>query len=267
MQAHSVTKNNYLKNSKDHSIFTPKPVCNWLKEILDPEMDNVKTIFDPAVGSGNLLDPFTNVIKMGADITDFNPVVDSFHEGDYLDWPKGDYGDIDLILTNPPFNHSPESRAKWGRSSLFPEMFADQSFKLFGKNIKMVLFAPMGLRLNTRCYTKKQGDRYRNIRDNWGAITSIVSMPLDVFHNPNFNPSYPEQIRNPGKFKTKFPGLKTDDPKVLADPIKYFLKSNLKRIETHQEILFFNMPKIAPHLALPDYVIEELREEDKEIWK
>jgi type I restriction enzyme M protein len=267
-QAHSVNKNNYLKNSKDHAIFTPKPICNWLKEVLEPELENVETVFDPAVGGGNLLAPFQDMIKIGADITKFDLDPDIiFHEGDYLDWASGDYGEIDLVLTNPPFNHTDESRAKWGRSSLYPEMFADQTFRLFGKDTKMVLFTPMGLRLNTRCYTRKQGDRYKKMRDNWGQITSVCSMPLDVFHNPNFNPNYPEQIRNPNKFKKMFPKLKPDSPEVLADPIKHFLKSNLKRIETHQEILFFNMPEVAPHLSLPETVIEQLRDEDKEIWK
>jgi len=245
MNAIGTSRNRYFDNTKNHTIFTPPPVCKWLSEILKDEITEGGMIFDPSVGSGNLLDSFENVIKLGADIEDFSPNIDSFFLGDFLDWEKGDYPSPDLTMANPPYNHTVESRKKWGRSTLLPELFASHCFNIFGKNSKMVLFTPMGLRLNTRCYTSKQGDRYRNIRDNWGDITSIVSLPLDVFPNPDYDNSIDEVRRNPRK------GI---------------LKSNIKRKETQQEILFFNMPNLKPHYCLPDSVIEELRVMDKEAW-
>ena len=245
MNAHSVKKNNYFSNTKSHTIFTPPPLCKWLTEILKDEIPKGGTLFDPSVGSGNLLSYFEDVVKLGADIEDFKPDVDSFLLGDFLDWKIGEYSAPDLILMNPPYNHTKESRKKWGRSTLFPELFASHCFKLFGKDVKMILFTPMGLRLNTRCSTVKQGDRYKNIRDNWGEITSIVSLPLDCFPNPDFKPKEDEVRRNPAK------GI---------------MKSNIKRKETQQEILFFNMPNLKPHYCLPETVIEKLREMDKEAW-
>lgn len=267
MNAHSTQKNRYFDNEKSHTIFTPPPVCNWLKEVLEPELKNVEIIFDPAVGSGNLLAPFGNeYTKMGCDIVDFGADLDSSFVDDFLSW-RGTYPEIDLFLGNPPYNHNKESRQKHGKNSLLPEMFAEKGFELFGRDLRMVLFAPMGMRLNTRCYTKKQGDRYRSIRDNFGDITSIVTLPLDLFPNPNFDPSLPEIRRNPKRFKKEFPDLNESDPEVKANRKKYFLESNIKRVETHQEILFFNMPKLKPHYFLPDKVLEELRIMDKELWE
>ncbi len=265
MNAYCVQRNKYYSNTKSHVIFSPPPVCDWLRKILEPEMGEIETVFDPSVGSGNLLAPFKDKTTIGCDIEDFGAEIDQFFKDDFLTW-KGDFPQIDLVNMNPPYNHSKESAKRWGKTNLLPELFAEKCFKLFGKDTKMILFTPMGLRLNTRCYTKKQGDRYRNMRDNFGKITSIISLPLDLFPNPDFNPAYPEQRRNPTKFKDVYPELKSTDEKVKADPIKYYLKSNIKRKETHQEILLFNMPKLDPHYSLPNSVIEELREMDRTLW-
>jgi hypothetical protein len=236
--------------------------------VLEPEMKGVRTIFDPAVGSGNLLDPFEDgkYIKMGCDIEDFGARLDSSFKDDFLSW-RGTFPKVDLFLSNPPYNHTKKSREKYGRGSLLPEMFAEKGFELFGRDLKMVLFAPMGMRLNTRCYTKKQGDRYRNMRDKFGDLTSIISLPLDMFPDPKFDPSITERRRNPNRFKKEFPGLKESDPEVKANRKKYYLESNIKRCETQQEILLFNMPKLKPHYFLPDRVLEELRIMDKELWE
>jgi len=79
------------------------------------------------------------------------------------------------------------------------------------------------------------------MRDEFGEITSIVTLPLDLFHNNSFDETIPEQIRNVKK------GI---------------MKSNIKRVETQQEIIFYNMPLLKPHYFLPDSVINELREYD-----
>ncbi|MDA3812363.1 MAG: N-6 DNA methylase [Spirochaetaceae bacterium] len=249
LNALSTKRNRYFDNEKNHTIFTPPAISKWLREIIEPEMGNVKVVFDPACGSGNLLEPFKDKVTVGCDIEDFGADIDNFIQEDFLSWKSGDYP-MDLVNMNPPYNHSKESSKKYGRGSLLPELFADKCFKIFGKDVKMILFTPMGLRLNTRCYSTKQGARYRNIRDNWGPITSIVSLPLDVFPNADFNP---EGII----------GYKGQKGKKVLGGLK---KSNIKRKETQQEILFFNMPKLKPHYCLPDKVIEELRDMDTEAW-
>ena len=244
MNPYTVSRNKYFDNTKNHVIFTPPPICNWLAEVLQAELSSIETIFDPCVGSGNLLAPFKDKVKLGVDIENFNPNINQFWQDDFLTW-NGNFPQMDLVIMNPPYNHSKESRKKWGRSSLLPELFAAKCFELFGKDVRMIMFTPMGFRLNTRCYTKKQGDRYRNIRDNFGPITSIVSLPLDVFPNPDFDNSENEVRRNPKK-------------KIM--------KSNIKRKETQQEIIFFNMPKLKPHYLLPDKVLNALRIMDMELW-
>jgi hypothetical protein len=247
LSAFNTQKNPYFNKEKNHTIFTPPTVCNWLYETLKPELNTVQTVFDPACGSGNLLRPFKEAgkVTVGCDIDDFGAdCVDQFFRDDFLTW-RGEFPKMDLCMLNPPFNHSVESRRKWGKTNLLPELFIQKCFDLFGKETKAVLFTPMGFRLNTRCYTEKQGGRYRNIRDNMGKISSIVSVPLDMFPNPDYDNSLPEQRRNVGK------GI---------------MKSNIKRKEIQQEIIFFNMPNLDPHYCLPDSVIEDLREMDREAW-
>ena len=73
----------------------------------------------------------------------------------------------------------------------------------------------------------------------------LLSLPLDIFPNPDFDPEKDVAIRNPKK------GI---------------MKSNIKRKETQQEILLFNMPNLKPHYCVPDWVIEELRVMDREAW-
>jgi len=265
-QAYSVDKNNYLKNTKNSAIFTPPSISKWIAKLIANEIKDITVLFDPAVGSGNLLNPYEGKIKIGCDIVDFGAKIDNFIKADFLDSKEDDYGVEVAVIANPPYNHSDASRAKWGKDQLLPELMIDKSFKMFGKKTPMVWIVPMGLRLNTRCNTKKQGERYRNIRDNWGEITSICSLPLDCFHNPDFDNDYPVQVKSPAKFKKNYPGMKKTDSKVIADPIKYHQKSNIKRKETHQEILFFNMPGLKPHIMLDQYVIDDLREESKELW-
>ncbi len=246
MNSLSTSRNRYFDAEKNNTIFTPPPICNWLAEILAPELPKITTIFDPTVGSGNLLNPFKNKGKtlLGCDIADYSPNIDHFWQDDFLTW-KGNYPTMDLIIMNPPYNHTKETRKKWGRSSLLPELFVAKCFELFGKDVRLILFTPMGFRLNTRCYSKNQGTRYRNIRDKFGPITSIVTLPLDVFPNPDFDPEVDVVRRNPKK-------------KIM--------QSNIKRKETQQEIIFFNMPKLEPHYCLPDNVLNELRIMDMEAW-
>jgi hypothetical protein len=244
MNAIGTQRNRYFDDRKDHTIFTPTPIASWLREILEPELEDVKIVFDPACGSGNLLEPFKDKITLGCDIADFGAQIGHFWEQDYLDL-TGEFPKVDLITANPPYNHTAASAAKHGRSKLLPELFAAKSFELFGKGVKMFLFAPMGYRLNTRCYRPTSGSRYADMRDSFGEITSIVTLPLDVFANPSYDPYAGEARRNPGK------GI---------------MKSNIKRKETQQEIIFYNMPKLKPHYMLPETVIQGLRDIDRELW-
>lgn len=96
------------------------------------------------------------------------PKCHSFHLGRYEDLEH--LARPDLILCNPPFNGAPGKQ-------LYPEVFLRHTFKLFDEKVPVVMFAPMGLRLNQR----KHSTRWRWLRDAKARITSIIDLPLDVF--------------------------------------------------------------------------------------
>ena len=66
---------------------------------------------------------------------------------------------------------------------LYPEVFLRHIFKLFGETMPVALFAPMGMRLNQR----KKSTRWRWLRDSKAQLTSIISLPLDVFPSVEFH--------------------------------------------------------------------------------
>ena len=245
----STDRNKYLENRKNSTIYTPEPLCFWLYDVLRPVLKKLKpgsVIFDPAVGTGNLLKPFDDFTRVGMDMEDCSvPFLDSFTKGDFLDVsPSKETMSVGIVINNPPYNHTKESSEKYGRRTLLPELFASKVFQLFGREQRFLMFTPMGFRLNIRCAKSTQGDRYRKLRDTMGRITSIISLPLDIFHNPDFDPGSPEGPKG-----------------VVRDGVKLEL-SNLRRKETQQEILLFNMPEIEPHPMIPDSVFQELREID-----
>ena len=156
----SVKKNNYIKNPKKQDIETPKEICDFIARLFP----NVKSVFDPCVGKGNLLEPFKNRAKIrGVDIKqgiDFLEMTNSIME--------------ELVVCNPPFNLGV------GRK-LGSELFLEHIVKLGGK--KIVLFVPMGFRLNQRKISK----RWKWLRDKMPPITSIISLPLDIFKKVQFH--------------------------------------------------------------------------------
>ena len=71
---------------------------------------------------------------------------------------------------NPPFNIGS------GRK-LSVEVFMDKVLSLVDNEIPIIMICPMGFRLNQRIKSK----RWRKIRDNYPEISSIISLPLDIF--------------------------------------------------------------------------------------
>lgn len=236
----SVKRNNYMDNTKDSTILTPKPLCEWLSSLIIPELKDEAVIFDPCVGTGNLLYPFFEkkmFVTVGNDIKNREPKIDINMLGDFLEWEKIDFVP-DFVIMNPPYNHDDYTRKKYGKRSLLPELFLRKIFQLW-KNVPVLMFAPMGFRLNQRCYTEAQGERYQYLSDK--EITTIITLPLDIFPNPNYRTDIPEERRNPKK------GV---------------LKSNIKRTETQQEIIVFNFPKLKPHYFVPKEILDEIRDSE-----
>jgi type I restriction enzyme M protein len=62
-------------------------------------------------------------------------------------------------------------------------VFLEHIIELFGKDIPVALFVPMGFRLNQR----RKSKRWRWLRDCGAKITSIMSLPLDIFEGVEFH--------------------------------------------------------------------------------
>ena len=184
----TVVRNDYHTNKKSSTIYTPEGVAKFLFDILEPVLWYWRpmkdatgfTVFDPAIGSGRLTDPWMRAgcKIVGCDVNlDSSPVIHAFLKGKFenCEWPDN-FPRPNLVLCNPPFNGAPGKR-------LYPEVFLEKIFALFGVTTPIVMFAPMGFRLNQR----RKSKRWRWLRDCGAEITSIISLPLDTFEGVEFH--------------------------------------------------------------------------------
>jgi hypothetical protein len=181
----TVKRNDYRAHPKRSDVYTPVGVARFLFDILYNSLSyNVvrhpqfKSVFDPAIGTGRLTDPWyeAGCRVIGCDIAiDPNLRAHEVYQGRFetLDF-TGERPDV--VLANPPFNGCEGKR-------LYPEVFLERAFDLFGVHHPVVLFAPMGMRLNQR----RKSTRWRWLRDCGAQLTSIVSLPLDVFSGVEFH--------------------------------------------------------------------------------
>ena len=130
------------------------------------------------IGKGSLVEPWQkNCHIVGVDIDwRSKKYADEFLCSKFENISEWNMSYPDLILLNPPFNNAPQKK-------LYPEVFIRQIVNLFGTKIPIVLFAPMGFRLNQ----KKRSKRWQWLRDSGLQISSIVSLPLDIFDNVRFH--------------------------------------------------------------------------------
>lgn len=172
----TVKRNDYRKNKKKSTIYTPKLVAQFLFDILRPCFGAACQVFDPAIGTGRLTDPWYDkeYFIAGCDIEDAGARCHYFDQFRFEDI-EPDFTP-DLILCNSPFNGAPGKQ-------LYPEVFLKRIFELFGVEIPIVLFVPMGFRLNQR----KKSKRWQWLRDCGAEITSIVSLPLNIFEDVEFH--------------------------------------------------------------------------------
>jgi len=132
--------NNSSSNLKDNVVKTPPIVSNKIYQ--DLKRKNTHTILDIGSAEGVLSDPFRrkkNIKIIGNDITDQHAQhYDHFIHQDFLQTTTKDYQDlnIDLIVSNPPFQSSKE------QNELFPFLFLKHIFKLFGSNMPVVMIVP-----------------------------------------------------------------------------------------------------------------------------
>jgi hypothetical protein len=141
-------------------------------------------IIDPACGSGNLLFPWVanRFDYLAVDTEDHS---DRFHPGtflqdNFLTTEKITPEKTDFFLINPPFNNS----GKKGVRSFLPERFLDKITKWWGPRVPVVLFAPMGFRLNQRVHSS----RWRKFQGkNSMNLTHVMALPLDTFPGVEFH--------------------------------------------------------------------------------
>lgn len=176
----TTARNKYTENKKNSTVFTPVGVAQFLYDILKVNGSTYppyRTVFDPAIGTGRLTEPWyeSGHRIIGCDIIRTDGLcVHNFYRGPFealesVERPK-------LVLCNSPFNGASGKR-------LYPEVFLEHIFKLFGPTIPVVLFVPMGMLLNQR----KKSKRWRWLRDCGAEITSVISLPLDIFDAVEFH--------------------------------------------------------------------------------
>lgn len=183
-----VDRNDFFKNTKKSTVYTPARVSEFLFDLVSDSIDKKKTVIDPCVGAGSLLKPFkrANFNTMGIDIEKQGyprTVVKN-----YLEIKKNELPDPGLVIMNPPFNidHKTKEYIKktYGGRPLLPEVWLQKALDLFGKEVPIVLFTPYGMRLNQ---TNKSKRWHRFVSGDYPEISSIVSLPKDVFEGILFH--------------------------------------------------------------------------------
>lgn len=176
-QALSTRKNPYWDNPKNSTVYTPKCVADFLHRIISSVL-LPKVILDPAIGRGALTNPWKkNSTIVGVDVDPKSKrYADHFVRSRFEDLEHWSLPYPNLILVNPPWNGAN------GRK-LYPEVFLRKIVDLFGKDVPTVLFVPMGFRLNQRMKSK----RWQWLNGIGMGITSIVSLPLNVFEKVEFH--------------------------------------------------------------------------------
>ena len=171
MKILNVNRNPYFKNPKNSTVYTPGYVADYIYSIINPII-RPKVILDPSIGKGSLVQGWKDDCHIvGIDIDPASErYTDEFLCSKIEDVDVYNMTKPDLIVCNPPFNGAS------GRK-LYPEVFLRKFVEWFGINIPIVLFAPMGFRLNQ----KKSSKRLRWLKNIGLKITSIISLPLDVF--------------------------------------------------------------------------------------
>tara|TARA_R110002020_G_scaffold57288_5_gene157876 strand:- start:1075 stop:1701 length:627 start_codon:yes stop_codon:yes gene_type:complete len=166
-----------VDNPKESTICTPPSLCNFLHNLVKDE--DYHKVWDIGCNRGNLSLPFQAAghPTIGIDTED------AFYHAEFI---EGDFFHTslpikagDLVVCNPPFN---DKDNQYGRK-LLPELFLRRIFELGGPNVKVIFFAPMGLRLNQR----KKSPRWKWLRDCGAKLSSIVSLPIDGFEDVQFH--------------------------------------------------------------------------------
>ncbi|KLL03628.1 MAG: hypothetical protein MRERV_36c009 [Mycoplasmataceae bacterium RV_VA103A] len=181
-----IDRNNYNLKSKNSSIYTPPAVSQFIYELLTPFFlpEKGRLIFDPCSGENSLLKPWqaagyqvwgndndSRVLRKQIPNSDLN-----FLTSEKFQWDNYFFQEPILILCNPPFNGM--------KPKLAPEVWLDKILELFGREIPIVLFAPIGLRI---CHDPKSKRWGKFTNGHYPPITSIISLPRTIFTGVEFH--------------------------------------------------------------------------------
>lgn len=178
-----VGRNNFYKNEKKATVYTPDFVSNFLYSVLKHNIDKDGCVFDPSVGKGSLLKPFE---ENGFKVRGFDVEEQGWRGTEvknYLEVVREDFEDVpSLVIMNPPFNVDVKTKESvknfCGGRPLLSEVWLRKTVELFGVGVAIVLFAPYGLRLNQSMGSK----RWRMFGEGcYPEIKCIISLPKDVF--------------------------------------------------------------------------------------
>ena len=156
MSVYNVKEN---KGKKRSDTPTDKRICKFIYDIIIENYSPTK-ILDPCCGDKRLTELFDCEI-INYEIKE---------KKDFL--KEENKIDCDFCIMNPPFNIGK------GRK-LSVEVFMDKVLSLVDNQIPIIIICPMGFRLNQRI----KSIRWRKIRDTYPPISSIISLPLDIFED------------------------------------------------------------------------------------
>ena len=162
----AVRRGNHSTNPRPTKISTPAGISRFLHEIISAKY-SIRTILDPCSGEGSLTLPWNGVKVIAFELTQGTDFL--AHDGRIA---------CDLVLCNAPFNNDMTDNKVF-----VPELFLKKILEVVGHTTPIVLFAPMGMRLNQ----EKVSRRFRWMRDVAPQITSIVALPLNIFPNVIFH--------------------------------------------------------------------------------
>jgi hypothetical protein len=170
---------------RESVIHTPPTVCEWLYQLTKHIKPN--WILDPCVGGGNMINPwFKSRIQyfLGIDPEPDTDIQDARYMQLVCSFESIEKQHINiaykqtppLVLANPPW------RGHWGRKH-FPEIFLRKCVELFGTKVPIIMCVPMGTTLNLT----KSSKRYSWLRDSGPQITSVISVPRDLYPGIQFH--------------------------------------------------------------------------------
>jgi type I restriction-modification system DNA methylase subunit len=185
-----VDRNNFYRNEKKATIFTPDFVSEFLYDLLQSHINkNAGIIIDPCVGQGSLLKPWKRggYAVMGIDIEQQG--FPNTKVKNYLEVQKEEIKEhISMVIMNPPFNIDKKTKkyiqTNYGGRALLPEVWFSKAIELFGPRVPIVMFTPYGFRLNQ---TENSTRWLKFINAEYPPITTIISLPKNLFENILFH--------------------------------------------------------------------------------